>query len=150
MRKLTKLIHKEVGRKGTPSSYREICSENSNTSSKYYNTCQFEFDIEKSNLKQMRHVVYANAEELVNAVVDKRNLIVFYQIKIMADGGQGFFKICFSILPESMMTFDEFCDSEKEEEPATKRKRLLYLKDDPQKAKVTSVKRVKRFAWFLK
>ena len=42
-------------------------------------------------------MVWANAEKLLERVVSERNIIGQYNVKVMADGGQGFLKICFSV-----------------------------------------------------
>ena len=44
----------------------------------------------------MRPVVWADAEKLIETVLDKRYFVGDYLVKVMADGGQGFFKICLS------------------------------------------------------
>ncbi|CAH0555106.1 unnamed protein product [Brassicogethes aeneus] len=53
------------------------------------------------NEKPNRAVVWADAEELVKAVIKKINHIGKPENKIMADGGQGLYIICLTILPEN-------------------------------------------------
>ncbi|CAH1109213.1 unnamed protein product [Psylliodes chrysocephalus] len=74
-------------------------TENSKTLLDIYHQDQVEFDVENSGAKEKRTVIWANAEELIESVIEKRKLEGFYLIKIMADGGQGFFKVSMTILP---------------------------------------------------
>ncbi|CAH0559569.1 unnamed protein product [Brassicogethes aeneus] len=63
---------------------------------------EMEFEVgEINSLKQKRTVVWADAEELVEMVLNERKLIGNYTVKIMADSGQGSFKISMSIVPEN-------------------------------------------------
>ena len=48
-----------------------------------------------------RPVVWANAEDLLSAVADERGIGGQLFVKVMADGGQGFLKICMTVLPEN-------------------------------------------------
>ena len=70
-------------------------SEKSKSLDFVYKTKILDFDTEDKRGKEKRPVIYANAEELVEAALDKRNLegnyVINYVIKVMADGGQGFF-----------------------------------------------------------
>ncbi|CAH1106663.1 unnamed protein product [Psylliodes chrysocephalus] len=59
--------------------------------------------------KEVRPVVFANAEELLEAVIQNRKLEGNFLIKVIADGGQGFFKISLTILPENY-SFDNYDD----------------------------------------
>ena len=55
----------------------------------------------KEGVKVQRPIIYADAEELVAAVTDARGYIGAVAVKVMADGGQGFLKICMTVLPEN-------------------------------------------------
>ena len=55
----------------------------------------------KEGIKVKRPVVYADAEELVATVTDARGYLGVVFVKVMADGGQGFLKICVTVLPEN-------------------------------------------------
>jgi hypothetical protein len=46
-------------------------------------------------------VIYADAEDLVATVPDARGYLGVVFVKVMADGGQGFLKICVTVLPEN-------------------------------------------------
>ena len=104
-----------------------------------YKKGTFEFDVEKTNLEEKRPVVYADAEELVEAVVSERSLIGNHIIKVMADGSQGIFKICFSILPENYLESE--LDSSSDDDDV---QRKLYSEGGSisHEAKPTSVKKV--------
>ena len=51
--------------------------------------------------KEVRPVVYADAEKLVAAITEARSYLGIVFVKVMADGGQGFLKICITVLPEN-------------------------------------------------
>ena len=48
-----------------------------------------------------RPVIWADAEQLLEAVFTGRQIIGNYTVKVMVDGGQGFLKISMSIIPEN-------------------------------------------------
>lgn len=108
-----------------------------------------DFDIEGlKNVKQTIPVVYADAEELVSRIIEYRNLIDDYHIKVLADGGQGSFKICISLIPDNYNIenengnaneVNEYVDSEL---PARKRSRYCEGGVSGQKAKLTSINRL--------
>lgn len=135
MRKLTNFIQSHTGRNTIPADYRTHASEKSKVLEDLYKIGEFDFDVEKSMLKQKRTVVYADAEELLESIVEKRQVIGHYQVKIMADGGQDFFKICMSILPQ-------FVDEENGKLPFKKRKLYSDGGSVGQKAVETSVNRL--------
>ena len=91
-----------------------------------------------------RPVVWANAEDLLSAVADERGIGGQLFVKVMADGGQGFLKICMTVLPENYnpdldreATEDD--DNETMTEPG---KRATYKEGGGiGKCKLTSVKR---------
>lgn len=101
MIKVTNFIRCNAGKNSVPSNYREHMSNNSKKLEDIYKLEFCEFDCENTDDKKVRPVVYADAEELVNSVVENRNVQGFYVVKVMADGGQGFFKISFSIIPQN-------------------------------------------------
>ncbi|CAH0557396.1 unnamed protein product [Brassicogethes aeneus] len=100
-------------------------------------------------LKKIRAVIWADAEELLDSVCEQRKLIGNYEIKIMADGGQGFFKICMTILPENYISEsnksqnNQSSDEEDNfESPIKKRKLYSEGGSTGHKAKLTSVHRL--------
>ncbi|CAH1106006.1 unnamed protein product [Psylliodes chrysocephalus] len=78
-------------------------------------------DLEKNPVKQKRPVIWGNAEEILDTVISKRNLIGNYLFKIMADGGQGFFKVCMTIIPEDYLS-ESIADSNEDHSSAKKHK----------------------------
>ena len=59
------------------------------------------FDCDNTNVKKEQPIVFRNASKLLDFVIAQRKLKGNITIKIMADGGQGFFKISMRILPEN-------------------------------------------------
>lgn len=142
MRKLTNFIRSNIGRKSVPKGYVNHMSEKSKILEDLYKISEFEFDIKKDKPKEKRIVVWGDCESLIESVIQKRKLIGNYLIKVMADGGQGSFKVCMTIMPENYdpehnKNVDETC------EPFTK-KRKLYSEGGTigKEAKLTSVNRL--------
>ena len=64
----------------------------------------FNFEVEsKSNVKKIekRPVIWTKAEDILESVIAQREIIGNFFIKIMADGGQGFFKISMTVISEN-------------------------------------------------
>lgn len=101
MRYLENFIRCNAGRKSIPSNYRDHAIENGKVLKDVYKVGSHVFDVEGVDTKKNRPIVYADCEELLEAVVDYRNLIGDYYIKIMADSGQGFFKISMSLFTKN-------------------------------------------------
>lgn len=142
MKKITSMLRSAAGRKSVPSYYNDHVSARSRDLDDVYQTSLAYFDTDSGG-KQERPVVWANAEQLVEAVVTKRNLIGNYKIKIMADGGQGFFKLSMTLLPE-----DYAHDSDTEdilggsEHPTKKKLKLNSATRSLGSSKLTSVKKL--------
>lgn len=107
MKKIANFLGCSGGRKWVFSDYTKYMSEKGRALEQLYKSGTFEFDIEKKTQKENRPVVSANVEELHQAVIG-RNSIGNHQIKMMVDGGQGFFKICLSIWLESYSSADNY------------------------------------------
>ena len=131
MKKIANFMSCSARKKSIPSHYSKHLSEHCKSLSDIYNEQWLEFDAE-GDKKEIRPVVWADAETLLDAVIDKRNLCGYYVIKLMADGGQGFFKISMTILPENYAV-DE-----------AGKKRSLYCEGGSvgKEAKLTSVERL--------
>ena len=75
--------------------YERIPINNLIIPSDIYKEDLLEFDVDRGKdnkiIKEKRSVIWANAEELVQAIVDKLQIVGGYQIKVMKDGGQSFF-----------------------------------------------------------
>lgn len=112
MRTITKFLRTSTGRFSVPKDYLKHTSEQSRVLADVYKVDLFELECEsKANIsKELRPVVFANAGELLEAVIDNRKLEGNFLIKVMADGGQGFFKISMTILPEnySLGHYDDY------------------------------------------
>lgn len=145
MIKVTNFLRSAVGKNSVPSHYQDHMSKKSKTLKDIYRKDKFKFECEGKKVDE-RPVVYADAEELLEAVVKERGFEGNVLVKITADGGQGFFKICMSIFPENYSAQSESDDSNSGEETGThnKRKRSLYSEGGTlsKRARLLSVKRV--------
>lgn len=108
MRKLANFIRSTAGRKSVPSGFEKHLSEKSKTLNDVYKEDVREFETDKEKIEK-RPVVWADAEELLKAVLENKNQIGNFKIKVMADGGQGFLKFSMTILPEDYCADD--CDN---------------------------------------
>ena len=109
MKKVTNFLRCHVGRKSIPVAYSKHMTDMSNLLKDVYKTGEYEFECAKSANKALRPVVYADAEELLDVVIEKRNLQGNVTVNVMADGGQGFFKISLTILPENYSPVEDSC-----------------------------------------
>lgn len=100
MSKVTNFMRITAGKDAIEPNYKIHMAQNLNTLEEYYQTGYFEFDVEKIKTKIKRPVVWAYADELLERILEERNIVGNYKVKIMADGGQGFLKICMSVIPE--------------------------------------------------
>ena len=121
MKKLTNFIRSSASRDSVPPNYYEHMHKKGNILKPLYKNGVYKFDVEKQDKKEDRPVVWADVESLVDKVVKERQLIGNYQIKLMADGGQNFFKISMSIIPESYFVGNDISDS---------KMILIYYKSD--------------------
>lgn len=99
MNRLAKFIRHSAGNKSVPHNYSSHISERTKLLEDNYEISTLEFDTKNTKGKEKRPVIWTNAEKIVTSILEKRNLVGNYTIKVMADGGQGFFKICLSIIP---------------------------------------------------
>lgn len=111
MKDVTNFIRCTTGRKSVPKNYLQHMLDSSKTLEGIYKHGFYEFDSEISTTKQKRPVVYADAQQLLDAVIEKRNLIGNILIKAMADSGQKFFKTSLTILPEDYSPKTDFPNS---------------------------------------
>lgn len=122
MIKLTNLLRCTVGKKSVPAHIIKHLSDKSKTLDTFYNTGRFEFDTgtDKTS-KQIRPVVWANATELLDCIIDRRNIIGNVMIKVLADSGQGFLKLSMTVLPE------DYSDEKDNKRKMTSVHKLLIL-----------------------
>lgn len=135
MKKFTNFLRTHVGRKSVPSNYLDHLGNKSRTLEDIYQTRKLYLDCENGDKKSERPVVYGNAEQLLEIVLEERQQVGNVSIKVMADGGQGFFKICMSVMGEG---------DQEDEEGGPIKKRKLYSEGGSMstQAKLSSVHRV--------
>ena len=121
MRKLDSFLRYSAGRKSVPSHYKNHMKVKSQSLEGAFKLDIIQFEV-RNDMKEERPVVWGDAEEPVDAVFDNRNFVGDYVIKIMADGGQGFFKICLPIFPPSTESKDSSEESLFDNIPAKKKK----------------------------
>jgi hypothetical protein len=154
MEKLTNFLRVNAGKQSVPAYYKEHVSEKAKTLQNLYKNYICEFDVEDKKEKENRTVVWADAEELLEAVLQERKETGSSVIKVMADGGQGFFKICMTVLPENYSPeldrgvdgteLDSESEEEMEASNSPKSKRSLYSEGGSvgRKGKLTGVHRL--------
>lgn len=144
MNQLTNFLRANAGRKSVPAYYDDHLSEKLKLFENIFKSDFCEFDTDKK-MKERRPVVWADAAELLEAVVEHRNQIGNFHVKLMADGGQKFFKMSMTIIPEN---YSPEVDGEENESisdnPDNMEKRTLYCEGGSigKKAKLKSVKRL--------
>lgn len=137
MKKFITFVRHHSGKKSVPSFAIQNISKQGKILEEFYQAEVFDFDITGHNsVQEKRPCVWTDAEKMVEAVVTAREIIGNYTIKVMADGGQGFFKICFSVLPESDLELE--C-SHHDYETETERNKANFAGS---KGKCTSVNRI--------
>ena len=131
MEKITNFIRTSAGKKSIPSNYRQHRQEKSKILLDCYKKDHFEF--ETSEGKSFRPVIYADAMQLVERIIEERQTEGSnMNFKVVSDGGQNFFKICLSIFPEDFQNFsDEMCSTKYSEGGSAAKK-----------GKLTGVKRI--------
>lgn len=123
LEKVTNFIRATAGKRSIPPYYRDHASKKAKTLEDVYQCGHYNLDVEKEPEKENRPVVYADAEALLNSVMEARKQYGEVVIKLMADGGKGFFKISMTILPKNFR--EEMSESDDGESP-TKRQRTTY------------------------
>lgn len=102
MRIVENFIRCNAGKNAIPKNYREHAIQKGKILKDIYKIGSHLFDVEgKSEVKKIRPFVYADCEQILEDVVDYRNLIGNYYIKVMADSGQEFFKISMSVFTKN-------------------------------------------------
>ena len=142
----TNFLRSHAGKFSVPKHYKEHMKEKSKLLEDLYRSSQHSFECDGGK-QELRPVVYADAQELVKAVIEERNFEGIVCIKLMADGGQGFFKISLSVFQENYSaTLDRNVnDSEGNNVPLENSKRKSKYWEGGslgKKGKLLSVKRV--------
>ena len=104
MRGIAQWIRTNVGRKAIEPAYATHITEQGKILSDIYHLSYETFDVEKGEKekkekREVRPVIWGDAEQLVTSVADHRDIGGNLFIKVMADDGQRFLKICMTILP---------------------------------------------------
>ena len=152
MKKVTNLIRTEAGRKAVPAYCRTHVSEKNKSLDSFYDTKIDMFDVEGETKKEKKPIVYTDFQAILEKVVEKRNIIGSPIVKLMADGGQGFLKLCATIIPpnyspelDRSLTEEELFDSKEFPDfDLAYSKRTLYKDGGTvgKKGRLTSVKRL--------
>ncbi|KAL7297469.1 hypothetical protein TKK_0009839 [Trichogramma kaykai] len=108
MNKMTNFIQTVAGRDCISTNYKGHMHRKSTLLEDVYKKGVYIFETERGT-KESRPVVYANASKLLELIFENRdiNTIEYSKIKLMADGGQGFFKISIAVLTEEFSKSDE-------------------------------------------
>lgn len=99
MKKFNNFIRSNVGRKAIPAHYEKHMTETSNILDYMYHVVTMNFDTDIGTEK--RPVIWADAQELLECIIEKRQFIGHVNVKVMADSGQGFFKVSIAVFPET-------------------------------------------------
>ena len=139
MKAIAQFIRANIGRKCVEPGYANHITEKGQTLADIYHLSHHEF--EDNDKKVTLPVVWANAEEVISTISDAREFIGKVFVKVMADGGQNFLKICLSILPEDYDS--DNADTEDDLSTEDLKKRATYEDGGGIGVyKLTSVKRV--------
>jgi hypothetical protein len=140
MSKLTNFLRSCGGRNVIPANYeyKQHSGKRAKTFEHVYKISLLNLDVDVGNKNTKRPVIWADASKLLEFVLQQRNETNNVFIKIMADGGQGFFKICMSVFPENYL---KEC-SEDKENMSPQKKRTSYVEGGSvgSKGKLTGVK----------
>lgn len=154
MKTIGNLLRCGAGRKAVPKDLLRQTSEQGKTLNKIYKVEKFELEVEKEKKdkeivkdksfvpKATRPVVYADATELLETIIRERGIVGNYLVKVMADSGQGFFKISMCVLPEDYLKSESEDFEETIDEAVSKRARYKDGGTSCKKAQLTSVKRL--------
>ncbi|KAJ8672431.1 hypothetical protein QAD02_003690 [Eretmocerus hayati] len=114
MIKMTSFIRHTTGEKSIPVNYRAHLSEKSKALESLYKAEIHEFDVEVTPVlkREKRPIIYADAQELLEYVLEERSIIGDFNIKVLCDSGQGFLKLSMSVFPRTQPISDDSDDIE--------------------------------------
>lgn len=145
MNKITNFVRAHAGKDSVPVNYREHMTKKSKLLKDVYQSGKFLFECD-GNKKEERPAVFANAQELLEAVINERKFEGNVLVKITADGGQEFFKISMTIFEEGYSAeLDRKVDDPDDDiSPENSNRRSRYEEGGTlgKRAKVMSVKRI--------
>ena len=93
-------IRTVFGRKSIEPGYADHVVDISKKLEDLYHVKEDIFDLEGGK-RDTRPIVFANAEEILDRVMEERYYVGYPNVIALADGGGGFFKICLTVLPEN-------------------------------------------------
>ena len=140
MGSLCNFVRTEAGKKAIPAHFRSHSADTSMRLDDLYHVDTFNMDTE--NGIKARPVVYADCEEILDKVVEERGYVGRPSVLAMADGGQGFLKICLTILPQDYETEAVDSDSDIDQPPKPKRSTYAEGGSMKHKRKLTGVNRL--------
>ena len=146
MKKIANYLRVQGGRQIVEPGYSNHVTLKGKVLENLYSLSYSTFDVKDGVEK--RPIVYADAESVVSAVIDARGYLGSASVKVMADGGQGFLKICVTVLPENYNPIvDRGCSEEENIDPIPEEvdriKRSTYKEcKSSDNNKLTSVKKV--------
>ena len=150
MKTFANFLRVHAGKKSVPSHYRDHVTTSGKHLADVYKKEVIQFE-NKEGKPLLRPVVWADATELLDVVCTKREFFGRPTVKVMADGGQGFLKICVSVLPEGYdpnldraPTDEELAETEDDEDPNPRTsKRSKYSEGGTvKKGKLTGVRKL--------
>ena len=142
-KKMAHWLRVHGGRKILPPYLRSHVTSEGKSMENIYHLKYMEFDVGNGKMEK-RPVFYGNATEVVEAVMEKREIIDPCFIKVMADSGQGSFKISISIIPHNYdPELDQILDGQDLEIRVVKKSRTTCAEGGScKKGKITGVKRL--------
>ena len=60
--------------------------------------------IDSNDEQEERAVIWADSREILDKIIEIRKFQEGVQLKVMADGGQGFLKMCITVIPKNDVT----------------------------------------------
>ena len=140
MGSLCNFVRTEAGKKAIPAHFRSHSADTSMRLDDLYHVDTFNMDTEKGI--KARPVVYADCEKILDKVVEERGYVGRPSVLAMADGGQGFLKICLTILPQDYDTEAVDPDSDNDQPPKPRRSTYAEGGSMKHKRKLTGVNRL--------
>lgn len=118
MKKICHFIRVHAGRKALPSYMREKMTALGKSLEDLYHLTWLDLDVGQGKTEK-RPVFYGDAQEIVGKVCEARDIHGPCIVKLMADSGQGSFKISLAIFPEPS-------DPDSSDEASAKKARTTY------------------------
>ena len=107
MKKMCNFIRTGAGKQAIPKYYREHSSDRSKLLEDIYKSKIEYFHIDSNDEQEERAVIWAYSREILEKIIEIRKFQEGVQVKVMADGGQGFLKMCITVIPKNDKTSQE-------------------------------------------